>query len=283
VMLACESLGVRSLCARVGELLIDPGAALGPKRYGLPPHGHEHRALRESLERIRGELDKVECAVISHYHYDHYMPEGDYSGKKLFLKDWENNINKSQRERAAAFLKRLERQDVEVVRADGQDLGWAEFSPAFPHGGEGSRLGWVIYTHTAGIVHASDAQGPRSEEAAEWIVERAPGTLILSGFPTYLAGWRVSYDDLDLSNRLLCRIIEAGTEQLVLDHHLLRDSHYRRRIGPVLECAEEHGARVMTGADAAGQEPLLLEAFRKELHAGRGLDEVRRMSKEATG
>ena len=41
-ILSAESLGVRGLCCRVEAegrvIVIDPGLALGERRYGLPPH-----------------------------------------------------------------------------------------------------------------------------------------------------------------------------------------------------------------------------------------------------
>ena len=283
MLLACDSLGVRSLAMRVKDLLIDPGAALGPSRYGLPPHQLEEQALAEALVRIEKELARVKRVAISHYHYDHYLPLGDYSGKLLYLKDWEENINRSQRGRAAEFLEHLEGQDVEIEKADGRDFGDVEFSPAVPHGPEGSRLGYVLMVRVGDLVHASDVQGPQSPEAARWIIEQAPRVLVLSGFPTLFLGWRTSRAALEKSNDLLRRILESGVETLVLDHHLLRDRFYRRRIKPVLDCAERKGARVMTGAEFTGKKPRMLEAFRRELHRGAGIREVERLSGEAVG
>ncbi|HIH73196.1 MAG TPA: hypothetical protein HA300_07595, partial [Thermococcaceae archaeon] len=50
IPLASESLGVRSLATflEIGKvgILIDPGAALGPKRYSLPPAKIEMEALQ---------------------------------------------------------------------------------------------------------------------------------------------------------------------------------------------------------------------------------------------
>ena len=56
MILAADSLGVRSLATKVGDFVIDPGAALGPKRYGLPPHPLEQEALNRALERIERAL-----------------------------------------------------------------------------------------------------------------------------------------------------------------------------------------------------------------------------------
>ena len=49
IPLSSDSLGVRSMATYVEtkdcKILIDPSAALGPKRYGLPPHQKELEEL----------------------------------------------------------------------------------------------------------------------------------------------------------------------------------------------------------------------------------------------
>ena len=55
--IASDSLGVRSLATYVEtrdvKILIDPSAALGPSRYGLPPHPHEISALEKTKKTIQ--------------------------------------------------------------------------------------------------------------------------------------------------------------------------------------------------------------------------------------
>ena len=99
-VLACDSLGVRSLATFVKTdktILIDPGAALGPSRYGLPPSPQELNALDDAVENIKKYATKAQIMTISHYHYDHYMPDDCiYKNKILLIKDPENKINLSQ-------------------------------------------------------------------------------------------------------------------------------------------------------------------------------------------
>ena len=109
--LASESLGVRSMATYVEtndcRILIDPSAALGPKRYGLSPHQKEKVALFETKEKIAAIAKKCDILAISHYHYDHYDPnESFYKGKQVFAKDISKNINKSQKERGNNFNRR---------------------------------------------------------------------------------------------------------------------------------------------------------------------------------
>ena len=58
VPLAADSLGVRSMATYVEcgatRILVDPGAALAPNRYGLPPADAEWDALKRANDRISG-------------------------------------------------------------------------------------------------------------------------------------------------------------------------------------------------------------------------------------
>jgi predicted metallo-beta-lactamase superfamily hydrolase len=108
IPISSDSLGVRSMATYVEtrdcKIFIDPSAALGPSRYGLPPHEIELDALYKTKERIADIAEKCDILTISHYHYDHYDPEEEfYQGKKVFAKDISKNINNSQLERGREF------------------------------------------------------------------------------------------------------------------------------------------------------------------------------------
>ena len=65
-------------------------------------------AKKEILKASR----EADCVVISHYHWDHFLP-GElevYRGKTLFAKNPNEYINESQRERALEFFSRLWRE-----------------------------------------------------------------------------------------------------------------------------------------------------------------------------
>ena len=113
VPIASDSLGVRSMVTYVEtkdcKILIDPSAALGPKRYGLPPAEQEMMALEKTKNEIAKTAKQCNILVISHYHYDHYDPSaGFYKDKKVFAKDINKNINKSQQKRGTDFKKIVE-------------------------------------------------------------------------------------------------------------------------------------------------------------------------------
>ncbi len=283
--LGFESFGVRSMATLIETpdvtVLVDPGVSIPPKRYGLPPADEEWEALEEVREEIQRAADRADVITISHYHYDHHTPFLEreyeacdeetakelYSDRLVLLKDPEENINPNQMRRAKALTSRLEEEGVEYEVADERSFEFGdtrlEFSPPFPHGPEGTSLGYVlclrVRTENATVLHASDVQGPVYRPALEWIVEDRPDLVLISGPPTYLLGFRFSKENLEkASDHLLEMSDRVG--QVILDHHLLRDKKYRDRLSDVYE-----SSNVVTAAEAVGEEERLLEAHRDEL------------------
>ena len=281
VPLASESLGVGSLATFVeaGEIkiLIDPGVALGPKRYGLPPARIELETLQKMRRKLQGYAKRADVVIVSHYHYDHHTPffEGlyessseeyareIYEGKLLFIKHPRENINFSQKKRAWAFLKNAEPIAKKVEFTDGRsfDLGGVEleFSPAVPHGSEGSKLGFVVMVMIDDgfrLIHASDIQ-LLNRKAMEWIIEKAPDLLITGVPPTYLGKRAEGSRDTGIKN--LNNIIRETNVEVVLDHHIIRDKRYP-------EFFEALEKRPKTFAGFLKVEDRPLEAYRRELH-----------------
>ncbi len=282
IPLASESLGVRSLATFVEasglKILIDPGVALGPKRYGLPPAKIEIETLQRMRRKLQGYAKRADVVTISHYHYDHHTPffEGlyesaseeyareIYAGKLLFIKHPRENINFSQRKRAWAFLKNAEQIAEEIEFADGRafDLGGVrlEFSPAVPHGSEGSKLGFVVMVliddGSKRIIHASDIQ-LLNRKAVEWIAEKSPDLLITGGPPTYLGPRAAGSWETGAKN--LNEIIRETNAEVILDHHIVRDKRYP-------EFFNELEKRPKTFAGFLKVEDRPLEAYRRELH-----------------
>jgi len=277
---AADSLGVRSLATfvEVGgvRIAIDPSAALGPRRYGLPPHQLEELALSLARKRIKEMLGEADVVVFTHYHWDHYDPELPLEGKTVVVKDPEKHINRSQRARAKLLR-------CPYIAGDGKsiDLGPEELvvSPPLPHGPEGTKLGYVIAVKVGEVLYSSDVQGPVSGAAAEWMIEQDPKTIVMDGPPTYFLGYRFSRENRDAALRNLERIMgSTGVKEIVLDHHLLRDLDCEERF-PVKETAKEYGVRVLTAAEHGGREGLHLEAWRRMLWKGEksiGAAQVRR-------
>ena len=271
---ASDSLGVRSMATYIEtkdcKVFIDPSAALGPSRYGLIPTDQEIRALDQTKQEIAKIVDRCDVIIISHYHYDHYDPsEKFYIGKKVFAKDIENNINKSQKERGTDFKNIIENQcDLEYSDDSKHQIGNTKivFSPPFFHGPENIRLGYVIMaTIDDGekkILHSSDVQGPVTENAKNYIMDQKPDLLIMDGPPTNFLGWRFSKQSLQHASDNLVEIIKKLGCEVILDHHLLRDLKYLEIFSEPYKVGKE---KVKTFAEYLGKENNTLEAHRKEL------------------
>ena len=156
--LASDSLGTRSMCSLIeteyGRIMIDPGAALGPRRYGLRPHEIEFETLKKHKEKIAEEAKDVDLFIITHYHYDHFpRPSEDIEwlkGKRILIKDPSNMINFSQRWRSKIFLDKLRKVGAKPKVADSKRfrLGRCKikFSNPVKHGND-ERLGYLSLIH----------------------------------------------------------------------------------------------------------------------------------------
>lgn len=269
---AAESLGVRSMALVVetadANIFIDPAAALGPKRYSLQPHPRELKALDEAHWRIDEQLKTCDVIAITHYHYDHVTRDGaDYPNATVYAKAIDAHINKSQQERGTLFAEQF---DGTPIYCDGKQYVHGDillrFSPPMPHGPPGTRLGSVVMlTIQAGgqtLLYTSDVQGPVDDAAADYIVEQQPGIVVADGPPTYLLGWRFSWENLERAAANMCRIMEETDCRLLLDHHLLREQRYRERLPRLYDA---YGERIQTYAEYLGKENQLLEARRRQL------------------
>jgi len=279
-IVAADSMGVRSLASFIDaggtRIAIDPCAALGPRRYGLPPHHLEEAALAIAKERINELVKEAEVVVFTHYHWDHYCPDLPLAGKTVIVKDPDNSINRSQRMRAKLLKHPYRVGDGKTMNIGGEDV---VFSPPLPHGPEGTKLGYVIAVGVGDIVFSSDVQGPVSETAARWIISQNPKIIVMDGPPTYFLGYRFSRENRDAALGNLERIMETtDVEEIVLDHHVVRDLKMRENF-PVHERAEEYGVQVKTAAEHEERENLFLEAWRRMLWKDEkniGIDSIRR-------
>ncbi len=264
-------MGVRSMCCFLeGEpsLLIDPGVSLAPNRFGLPPHQAELKKLAEKRQLIQEYAQRADIITISHWHHDHYTPfmtglfssvtpelaRSVYEGKKVFAKGVKG-LNFMQKQRAHSFLGHCTADlcDGKVFTIGNTTL---TFSPPVPHGA--SRNVPVIMLSVENekkVVHASDTQGI---SGIDFIKNENPDLLIMSSPPSYLLS-------LEETKKAQSNILEVADhcDELILDHHLLRDLAFRDELREVWK-----NPKVKTAAEYAGQSNLLLEARRKELYSG---------------
>ena len=274
IPIASDSLGIRSMATYIEtkdcKIIIDPSAAIGPKRYGLPPHKKELDELDRTKKKISEIAKKCDIIIISHYHYDHYDPgEKFYRGKKVYAKNIYDNINKSQKQRGEEFKKNVEK-DCELIYCDNSKhkIGDTKiiFSPSFFHGPEKVRLGYVIMTTVDDkdkrILHSSDVQGPVTKIAKDYIINQKPDILIIDGPPINMLGFRFSRKNLQLASDNLVEILKKLKCTVVLDHHLLRDLRYKEIFSEPYKIG---GKKVKTFAEYLDKENNTLEANRKKL------------------
>lgn len=282
-IVAADSLGVRSLAVHVEacgySIGIDLGASIAPRRYGLPPHELELKELERAVEKARRLVQESDIIIVTHYHYDHYLKDDAelYKGKTLLVKDIRREINRSQAIRGHRFLVKTGlREKADVRFADSSIFRFPggleiEFSEPVWHGEPGTKLGKVLMARIScegeSLVYASDTQGPGNMEALARLLEwRNPAILIISGPPTYFAGYKVSREAVESGIRNLEFLtLEARPRTLIVDHHLLRDLNYEAVLNAIRGKAADIGVEVLTAAEFMGVKPRLLEARRKEL------------------
>jgi len=212
---------------------------------------------------------------VSHYHFDHHNPQAPsvYRGKIALLKDGKFHINRSQRERAGAFVRKLKGYPKEIQVADGNsmDFGGTElvFSPAVPHG-YNDELGYVVMTRIAHggevFVHTADVEGPPLKEHLAFLIDAQPTVLYVDGPMTHMPDhYPEQHTKRSLSH--LQRILRTtNVRTLILDHHILRDREWRARMAAIFRAGEEHDVAVLTAAEFAGKAVDQLEANRDRLY-----------------
>ncbi len=278
--IAFDSLGTRSMATLITtksiRVLIDPSAALGPRRYGLPPHPIEYDKLREHKQKISEIASESDIIIITHYHYDHIPRPGEdvswLSRKKLLIKDPHHNINYNQKTRARIFLENLKKINAEAEVVDGRELIFGrcrlKFSQPVQHGND-SRLGYVlqVLVDEAGerVIHTSDVEGIVVEEQARFIISNMPETVICDGPMTYMLGDKYSEEDLKRSLKNLKKIIKkTSIEELIIDHHLTRDREWRIKLKEFLEEVRDI-VEIHTAASYIGVPEQPLESIRDTL------------------
>lgn len=293
--LAAESLGVRSMCTLVEtpdtSFLFDAGISLSPNRFGLSPHPREFQAIKHLRGLIASAAEKVEVVTISHYHFDHHTPSHEdwlvnwtestetarqiYQDKVVLMKNPRSFINSSQRQRARLFTKTGGKYARKLQNADGMDLKFGKntslrFSEPVTHGPDDASLGWIIMTEVKHeeevFLFAPDVQGPMSSRTLELIERAKPGLLLIGGPPLYLSNFKVDEEQIETAIRNLSRIVML-VPTTILEHHVLRDSSWKKRMETVFEIAAKAGHEVVTAAEFVGEKNIFLESNRRELYA----------------
>ncbi len=280
-LISFDSMGTRSMATFIEtndvNILIDPGAALGPLRYGLPPHPLEIEKLKKDWDNIVRYAKDSDIIIITHYHYDHHNPKihlDIYDKKDLLIKHPSQRINRSQFIRASFFIKQIENRPKSINYADGKEFVYnktrIKFSQPVAHG-VNDKLGYVIEVLIDDgdykFLFTSDIEGASLLSHISFIIETHPNIIVMDGPMTYMLGNKFTEKDLASSINNISQILnKVKPEFLIIDHHLLRDLQWNARIQKVINKGKEVGTHVLSAAEYSGQEINLLEARRKELY-----------------
>ena len=277
-ILGAESLGVRSLCVYVTtddkKILIDPGIALGYKRYGLLPHPFQVAIGYNIRKKIIFVLKSgVTDIVFSHYHGDHIpLPDANpfqldayqvspyFQKPKLWCKSAEN-ISHNMLIRRNELMRILQR---DFPNSEGKIDGNLRFSSPVFHGMV--KKNHVMMTKVEEgdtiFVHASDIQ-LLDNDAISLILKWNPTIVLASGPPFYLKQYQTKeiYDKAWKNAVKLAMAKNLST--LILDHHLCRD-----KIGLdfISDLSKKTGKKIICAAQFMKKQPMLLEAYRRELY-----------------
>ncbi|MHC1637052.1 MAG: MBL fold metallo-hydrolase, partial [Candidatus Nezhaarchaeales archaeon] len=259
------------------RLMIDPGVALAPYRYGLPPHPIEIKRLNDMWFLIADNLIDCTHVIITHYHYDHHEPNAPelLTKKNVYVKHPTQNINFSQRRRAIYFLSKISEAGGTYEYADGREIKVGStiirISEPVPHG-VNTKLGYVImvsiHDGEEKLLFTSDVEGPSLESQLNVILREKADILIVDGPMTYMLGYKYSHANLEKSIDNLIKVIhETPVKVIVLEHHLMRDINYKQKMEQVFKEAEKRGVKVLCAAEFEGKPIEMLEAQRKDLYA----------------
>lgn len=271
------------------SILADAGASLGP-RFGLAPHPIEYRALRDARKALERFAVKADVVTISHYHFDHYtatwksveakwtwssyeVAKRIYGGKPILAKDYRDTINPSQRRRGWIFSQIAKDFAQEIRYVDSASFKYGDttlsFSQPFPHGEDGTSLGYVLALHVKchedHVLFCPDVQGPISRQVLSYIVQSDPSMLIIGGPPIYLSDYKVPASHIEGAFEHLSAIV-SKIPLVIIDHHMMRDEKAFVWLSRLKEKVSEDKHKVLTFAEYLAKENLLLEANRPRLY-----------------
>ncbi len=275
--IAFDSFGVKSMCTLVKTedvtITLDPGLAWETGSFPLPSVKKADLDSRY-LKEIKKACKKSDIIIITHYHYDHHIPDyiSLYKNKILLIKDPKKNINKSQKHRSKEFLKIINNKPRITKIADGKLFKFGKtkikFSKALWHGMKGTSLGFVIMVAIDDgkerLVFTSDLNGIYISNYVNLIAKQKPNYIIFDGAPTYLLGYIMSFRNLEKCVKNTIKLLEKTNAKLyIIDHHLLRDYRYKELYYEAFKKAKQLNKKLITAAEAVNKKPMVIKAYER--------------------
>jgi len=280
IPLAADSMGVRSMATFVEtrhlRLLIDPGATLAARRFGLPPHPLEIACLRNCLERVALFAKSADTIVITKYDMEHFSPERPEwaRNKRVIVKNPNLQVRPEIRTFASEFLKAVRNTASEIVFADGSSFNFGKtrltFSESYsidPLENTEGALPLSVEENEDAFMYSSGTKGVYPDGAAAFLSSKPSMLMYLDGPLTSQTDRTAPKTPVGpLFKRIRKIIMDSATQRVILDHHLLRDPKWRQRVEPLAQVALQKGIVLQTAAEYRGEETLDLEARRRTLY-----------------
>ncbi|MEM1895738.1 MAG: hypothetical protein QXR54_00940 [Nanopusillaceae archaeon] len=273
-LVAYDSFSTRSMATLIEtdyKIFIDPSISIAPFRYGLPPSEVELEELEKRYNEIIELGEKSDIIIITHYHWDHCPhPENEdhveiLKNKIILAKDFKNT-NRSQYFRGKLFYNKIKNLEFCDEKKYEFENTYIEFSKGVFHGEKNSKLGKVVMVYIEhlgdNVLFGSDIQGILTDDVLEFIINKNPKILILSGPPIYHPKWKKELEEKFLKN---LAIIEKKTniEKIILDHHSARSKNYLEYLKYLNEKVK---IKILSAADFMNLENRLLEANRNKFY-----------------
>jgi len=272
-IIGTESLGVRGMCCYVQtdtrKVLIDPGVALGYRRYRLLPHPYQVACCERVKKTIINRWSKATDIVFSHFHGDH-IPLPDANPYQLDLKKLiglnknirfyaydTSNISELEKRRADRLSDIL---NIEYINAEGRDFIDISFSEKVPHGDQANSVMMTRIKENKIFVHSSDSQ-LLDDRSISILLGWKPDILFADGPPVYLKE-KISKENIEIAFKNTLRLSKK-IPTIILDHHLLRCREGKIWLDS-LSC--KTSGKVVCGADFMHSPRRLLEARRQDLY-----------------
>jgi predicted metallo-beta-lactamase superfamily hydrolase len=116
------------------------------------------------------------------------------------------------------------------------------------------------------FVFSSEVRGVFQRQQSEFLITQDPSFLYLDGPVTYVDS-SPGRPPVNTCLKFIQNIIQkTEIRQLIIDHHLLRDVQWKRRIDSLVKLCHKKGISLCTAAEFRGQDNNLMESRRLELY-----------------